>query len=71
VTGTLATGVSAGPWKVTSNVIDVPEFGKIILAELTVDCDTFHLTMIRLEMGCIAGGTLRTGVGIVNGGTYP
>lgn len=70
-TGTLATGVSAGPWKVSGNVIDVPEFGKIILAELTVDCDTFHLTMIRLEMGCIAGGKLTAGVNIANGGTQP
>jgi hypothetical protein len=70
-TGTLATGVSAGPWKVSGNVIEVPEFGKIILAELTVDCDTFHLTMIRLEMGCIAGGNMKAAVGIVNGGTYP
>jgi hypothetical protein len=70
-TGTLATGVSAGPWKVTGNVIEVPEFGKIILAELIVDCDTFQLTMIRLEMGCIAGGKMSGGVAITNGGTLP
>jgi hypothetical protein len=71
VTGTLATGLSAGPWKVSGNVIDVPEFGKIILAELIVDCDTFHLTMIRLEMGCIAGGSMSAGIDIVNGTTKP
>ena len=70
-TGTLATGVSAGPWKVAGNVIEVPEFGKIILAELTVDCDTFHLTMVRLEMGCIAAGMMTVGVNITNGGTRP
>jgi hypothetical protein len=71
VTGTLATGLSAGPWKVSGNVIEVPEFGKIILAELIVDCDTFHLTMIRLEMGCIAGGSMSAGIDIVNGTTKP
>jgi hypothetical protein len=70
-TGSLATGVSAGPWKVQGNVIEVPEFGKIILAELKVECDTFHLTMIRLEMGCIAAGKMTMGVNIANGTTVP
>ena len=70
-TGTLVSQVSAGPWKVSGNVIEVPEFGKIILAELTVDCDTFHLTMIRLEMGCLASGTMTMSSAIVNGGTRP
>jgi hypothetical protein len=51
------------------HVIDVPHFGKIFLAELRVqrkpgdpgkqiyDTYEFHLTMIRLEMGCIAQGS--------------
>jgi hypothetical protein len=51
------------------HVIDVPHFGKVFLAELRVerkpgdpgkrvyDTYEFHLTMIRLEMGCIAQGT--------------
>lgn len=71
VTGSLAFDVSLGGRKLPGNVIDVPEFGKIILAELIVDCDTFHLTMIRLEMGCIAGGSMSAGVGITNGSTRP
>ncbi len=51
------------------HVIDVPHFGKIFLAELRVtrepsknpkseaDKYRFHLTMIRLEMGCLAQGS--------------
>lgn len=71
VTGSLAYDISLGDRKIPGNVISIPEFGKIILAELAVDCDTFQLTMIRLEMGCIAGGRMTAGVGITNGGTYP
>ena len=67
----LATGVTAGPWKVSGNMIDVPEFGQIFLAELKVECDTFHLTMLRLEMGCLAAGRMVSGDGIVNGTTKP
>jgi len=63
VKGTLAEKVSyvdktPFPSSISDNVITVPDFGKIILAELDVDCDTFHLTMIRLEMGCLAAGTM-------------
>ena len=76
-TGTLAYDVSLadpksqGDVKIEGNVLTVPEFGKIILAELTVDCDTFHLTMLRLEMGCLAHGTMMIGGTITNGGTVP
>jgi hypothetical protein len=48
-------------------VIDVPHFGKIFLAELTLkrekngrpgpEAYTFHLTMIRLELGCPVQGS--------------
>jgi hypothetical protein len=50
------------------HVIDLPHFGKIFLGELEVeripgnpskemyDTYKFHLTMIRLEMGCLAEG---------------
>jgi hypothetical protein len=75
--GTLAYGVSfekganAGGAKIQGNVITVPEFGKIFLAELAVECDTFHLTMIRLDMGCIAKGMASFSVNIANGQSYP
>lgn len=51
------------------HVIHIPDFGTIFLAELTVNHNTFHLTMIRVEMGCIAAGTGSMGVCVVNGGT--
>ena len=59
------------PWNSVGHVIEVPEFGKIFLAELKVDCDTFGLTMIRLDMGCIAHGPTNAGTAVVNGGTRP
>ncbi len=60
--------VSGAPGTSFGHVLDVPHFGKIFLGELTVDrkCAktrgesdlyTFHLEMIRLEMGCIGTGT--------------
>ncbi len=76
-TGTLAHEVSfedqgsQGDAKIQGNVITVPEFGKIFLAELVVECDTFHLTMIRLDMVCIAQGTMTMSHTITNGTTHP
>jgi hypothetical protein len=49
-------------------VIHIPDFGNIFLAELTVNHDSFHLTMIRLELGCLADGTVSVGATSVNGG---
>jgi hypothetical protein len=49
------------------HVIHIPDFGTIFLAELTVNHNSFHLTMIRVEMGCIAAGTGGMGVCVVNG----
>jgi hypothetical protein len=63
------------------HVIDVPHFGKIFLAELKVerkpgdpgkriyDTYEFRLTMIRLEMGCIAQGTAAVAALDTNGGS--
>jgi hypothetical protein len=65
------------------HVIDVPHFGKIFLAELRVerkpgdpgkrvyDTYEFHLTMIRLEMGCIAQGSAAVAALDTNGGGQP
>jgi hypothetical protein len=69
--GTLAYDVSLGDQKIPGNVITVPEFGKIFLAELAVECDTFQLTMIRLDLGCIASGQMNLAVGRANGTTVP
>jgi hypothetical protein len=53
------------------HVIEVPGFGKISLAELTVDRDSFHLTMIRLDLGCVADGSGQFVDLKVNGHTKP
>jgi hypothetical protein len=65
----LVSGVTGAPGTSFGHVIDVPHFGKIFLAELRVERKPgnpgkgayetyeFQLTMIRLEMGCLAQGT--------------
>jgi hypothetical protein len=59
------------------HVIDVPHFGKIYLAELTVnrkkaedpqeDTYTFNLTMIRVDLGCPVEGGIGIAMGDPNG----
>ncbi|MGC2247580.1 MAG: hypothetical protein WA609_13335, partial [Terriglobales bacterium] len=61
------------------HVIDLPHFGKIFLGELKVvrtpgdsatgvnDTYRFHLTMIRLQMGCLATGGVGVGTLDSNG----
>jgi len=53
------------------HVIHVPDFGTIFLAELKVNHNTFHLTMIRLELGCLADGSASVVTCTVNGGRKP
>jgi hypothetical protein len=67
----LVSSISGAPGISFGHVIDLPNFGKIFLGELKVDREpvppdadgpnpdkyTFHLTMIRLELGCLAQGT--------------
>ncbi|MGA9683490.1 MAG: hypothetical protein WBQ74_16895 [Candidatus Sulfotelmatobacter sp.] len=56
------------PAKSFGHVIHIPDFGNVFLAELTVNHNSFHLTMIRLELGCIASGGSGVGTAVVNGG---
>jgi hypothetical protein len=68
----LVNSVTQGlPGSTFGHVIEVPDFGKIFLAELEVDRDSFHLTMIRLDMGCVAHGNGKIVNGSVNGHTKP
>jgi len=46
------------PIKSYGHVIHVPDFGKIFLADLIVNHNSFDLTMIRLELGCVADGKI-------------
>ena len=79
----LVSGVTGAPGTSFGHVIDVPHFGKIFLAELRVerkpgnpgkgiyDTYEFHLTMIRLEMGCLAQGTTAVAALDTNGKGQP
>jgi len=69
-TCSLVRGIHGAPGTSFGHVIDLPNFGKIFLGELTVQCkpaqsnddyDAYHfqLTMVRLEMGCIGTGTVK------------
>ena len=70
--------VTGAPGIEFGHVIDVPHFGKIFLAELTLRREkngapdpekySFHLTMIRLELGCLAQGTSNIVSADANGG---
>ena len=50
------------------HVIQIPDFGKVFLAEVTVKHNSYTLTMIRFELGCLASGDAGVGVCTVNGG---
>lgn len=66
----LVSGIKGSPGQSFGHVIDLPHFGRIFLGELSVDRTApqdpngnetymFHLTMIRLEMGCIGTGSVK------------
>lgn len=79
----IKTVAGAYPGQGFGTAIDVPNFGKIYLATLTVeesDYDTptgaprkttITLKMIDMVMGCVGGGTLLGGGGKTNGVTAP
>lgn len=65
------------------HIVHVPNFGKIVLAKLKVSHDHHHaptgapkitniqLTMVELELGCVADGNVPIGTGSSNGSTVP
>jgi hypothetical protein len=55
------------PARSCGHVIHIPDFGTIFLAELTANHNSFNLTMIRLELGCIADGNVSLATANVNG----
>jgi hypothetical protein len=75
----VVSGVKGAPGTPFGHVIDLPHFGKIFLGELKVEREPgnptkgvydkykFHLTMIRLEMGCLAKGTAQIAALDTNG----
>lgn len=59
------------PGTIQGNVLTIPGFGKISLAELIVDSNSFRLSMFRLELGCPTKGGISGGNGTANGSTAP
>jgi hypothetical protein len=61
----------APPNTTYGHVVSIPDFGDLILGELLFDSGSFHLTMLRAEMGCMAQGTLGMAVAASNGRPMP
>ncbi len=71
------------PGKCFNHVIDVPNFGKVYLANLRLKHEdyqkgtgvpkrtTVDLSMVKLKMGCLAAGTMAIGNTRTNGGSHP
>ena len=59
------------PGTIQGNVLTIPGFGKATLAQLIVDSNSYHLSMIRLELGCPTHGNISVGNSVANGSTEP
>jgi hypothetical protein len=67
----LVTGVeNVSPATSFGHVVEVPGFGRVSLAKLTVD-RAFHLTMVGVDMSPTGGGNLDAGSATTNGKTKP
>ena len=62
-------GVAAG--QSFAHCLDLPSFGRIFLAEVTVLPFAAHLTMLRAELGCSISGHVSAAVIQSNGTTMP
>lgn len=56
--------------QVAPNVFEIPDFGRVHLAELIVRHGSYQLVMLRFELGCTNQGILTASVGKVNGGGH-
>jgi hypothetical protein len=71
------------PGRSYGHIIDIPDFGKVILGKVTVTTNpatggaatatktTVSLTMIRFELGCVTDGVVDLAGGSTNGTTQP
>lgn len=53
---------------VKPNILEIPDFGRVHLAELLVTSASYQLIMMRIELGCPTQGTVSVSSGKVNGG---
>jgi hypothetical protein len=53
------------------HVLHVPGFGNIFFGELIVAQNSYRLTMLRIEMGCLAEGNISAASAFSNGLTSP
>jgi hypothetical protein len=59
----------AKPGTAFGHVLHVPGFGNIFFAELIIAPSSYRLTMMRIEMGCLADGNISAASSFTNG--YP
>lgn len=59
------------PGRTFGHVVEIPDFGRIFLAEVTVSLSSVELTMIRAELGCAVTAQLSAGTTGVSGHTVP
>jgi hypothetical protein len=53
------------------HVLHVPGFGNIFFGEVVVAPNSYRLTMMRIEMGCLAEGNISAASAFSNGVTFP
>jgi hypothetical protein len=56
---------------VDTNIIEIPNIGRMHLAEFLVSGNSYELIMMRLELGCPVVGSTSASSSKVNGGGYP
>jgi hypothetical protein len=61
----------AKPGTAFGHVLHVPGFGNIFFGELVVAPNSYRLTMMRIEMGCLAEGNLSVASSFSNGLPIP
>jgi hypothetical protein len=61
----------AKPGTAFGHVLHVPGFGNIFFGELVVAPNSYRLTMMRIEMGCLAEGNVSVASAFSNGAGIP
>jgi len=64
----LVDGFEGGERSSRGHIVDIPDFGRIILGELLVSRDSVQLVSIRAELGCPITGTVTGPTPAISGG---